>query len=395
MKLKLFVVSSLLALTFAACQTQVQVKPIPAENFQKEIDGKSVNLYTLTNANGMTVQVTNYGTRIVSLWVPDKHGSFRDVVLGRNTIDEYLTSEEKFYGATVGRYANRIAKGQFSLDSVSYSLDSLTLLVDSVYQLDVNDGENHLHGGSKGFFSVVFDAEPYKTASGDDAILFTYRSPDGEMGYPGNLEVNVRMVVPADKNEVQISYEATTDAPTVVNLSHHSYFNLSGEGSETILDHVLQLNASNFTPTDATLIPTGEILPVAETPLDFTVPYGIGERIEVNYEALALGGGYDHNWVLNKPLGAFDLAADIVSPVSGIRMEVYTDEPGIQFYSGNFMTGNDVGKSGKPYGFRSAFCLETQKFPDSPNHSNFPSTLLLPGETYNASCTYSFSVKTE
>lgn len=391
---KLFTLGAI-ALTLASCQSKPQVVPIPAENFQQTLDGKAVNLYTLTNDNGMTVQVTNYGTRIVSLWVPDKDGGFRDVVLGRNTLDEYRGSEEKFYGATVGRYANRIAGGRFTLDSLSYTIDDQVFLVDSTYQLNINDGANHLHGGAKGYFDVVFDAEPYTTESGDAAVLFTYLSPDGEMGYPGTLTVKVRMVVPADKNEVQISYEATTDAPTVVNLSHHSYFNLSGEGSESILDHVLQIDAAGFTPTDASLIPTGQILPVAETPLDFTAPHAIGERIGINYDALDLGGGYDHNWVLDKPAGTTGRAAIVHSPVSGIRMEVSTDQPGIQFYSGNFMTGHDVGKSGKPYGYRSAFCLETQKFPDSPNHPDFPSTLLMPGDVYAAACTYSFGIVTE
>ncbi|MCD8185292.1 MAG: galactose mutarotase [Rikenellaceae bacterium] len=371
-----------LALMLASCSTKPQkqtVTLIPAENFQQVIDGKPVDLYTLTNENGMTVQVTNYGTRIVNLWVPDREGNFRDVVLGRNTLEEYMNSEEKYYGATVGRYANRIEKGRVFLD-------------DQVYQLDINDGENHLHGGSKGYYDVVFDAEPYTTEQGDDAILFTYLSPDGEMGYPGNVTIQIRMVLPHDKNEVQISYKATTDAPTVINLSHHSYFNLSGEGSETILDHTLQINGSHYTPTDEGLIPNGLIATVIDTPLDFTTPRVIGERIDEPYEALQLGGGYDHNWVLDRS-GDVTEAAEVSSPLTGIKMTVLTDEPGIQFYSGNFMTGNDIGKTGKSYGFRSAFCLETQNFPAAPNYPEFPSTKLRPGETYNTVCIYRFEVE--
>jgi aldose 1-epimerase len=372
----------LLALQLASCQAakeESNVVLIPAENFQQVIDGKPVDLYTLTNKNGMVVQVTNFGTRIVNIWVPDKDGVFRDVVLGHNTIGEYQTTGEKYFGATVGRYANRIAGGKFTLDGTEY-------------QLANNDGQNALHGGPKGYFDVVFDAQPYKTDAGEDAVLFTYHSPDGEMGYPGNLELKIRMVVSGTKNELEISYEATTDAPTIVNLSNHSYFNLSGEGSPTIEDHQLKIIASNFTPTDATLIPTGEILPVGGTPLDFTEYHVIGERIGADYEPLHLGQGYDHNWVLDKNLAGIELAAEVYSPESGILMEVYTDEPGIQFYSGNFMTGAVVGKSGKNYPHRSALCLETQKFPDSPNHENFPSTTLRPGETYSSVCHYNFTL---
>jgi len=379
MKLTKVTLLGALALTLAACQAEEkpQVNLIPAENFQKEIDGKQVNLYTLKNDKGMTVQVTNYGTRIVSLWVPDKDGNPRDVVLGRNTIDEYIASEEKFYGATVGRFANRIAKGQFTLD-------------EQTYQLDINDGENHLHGGSKGYFYVVFDAEPYKTDKNEEAIRFTYLSTDGEMGYPGNLSIEIRMIADAALNQVRIEYEAATDAPTVINLSHHSYFNLTGEGNETITDHMMKINASNFTPTDAGLIPTGEIATVIGTPLDFTSYHQINERIGEDFEALKLGGGYDHNWVLDKVKKSVELATEVYSPTSGILMQVYTDEPGIQFYSGNFMSGKDIGKTGKPYGYRSAFCLETQNFPDAPNHENFPSAVLRPGETYSTSCYYNF-----
>ena len=370
---------ALLVLPLVSCKTKQEssLPLLPAANFEKQIDGKQVSLYTLKNSKGMTVQVTNFGTRVVSIWVPGKDGQFHDVALGRNTIDEYLASDEKFYGATVGRYANRIAKGQFTLDGQSY-------------QLDINDGENHLHGGSKGYFNVVWDAYPYKTNNGEEAIRFTYESKDGEMGYPGNLTVTIVMTV-TEANHLQISYDATTDAPTVVNLSHHSYFNLSGEGAETIEDHLLKLNASAYTPTDAGLIPTGAIETVIGTPLDFTSEHVIGQRVNADFEALKLGGGYDHNWVIDGE--GMREAAVIYSPVTGIVMGVHTNEPGIQFYSGNFMSGKDVGKSGKPYGFRSAFCLETQKFPDSPNHPSFPSTTLRPDERYQAYCYYTFGVK--
>jgi aldose 1-epimerase len=379
MKTLKFFLPVLVALLTTGCKEEKKagLPLLPAANFEQEIDGKAVSLYTLTNASGMTMQVTNFGTRIVSLWVPDRDGQFRDVVLGRNTLDEYLTSDEKFYGATVGRYANRIAGGHFAIDG-------------QTYRLDVNDGVNHLHGGSKGYFNVVWDAYPYKTNAGEDAIRFTYSSPDGEMGYPGNVTATVVMTLTA-AGALQISYDATTDAPTVINLSHHSYFNLSGEGAETIGDHALTIHASAYTPTDGTLIPTGEIAPVGGTPLDFTTEHPVGERIGEDFEALKLGGGYDHNWVIDGT--GMRPAAVIYSPVSGIEMAVHTDQPGIQFYSGNFMTGKDTGKSGKPYGYRSAFCLETQKFPDSPNHPDFPSTVLRPGERYLAYCYYVFGVR--
>jgi aldose 1-epimerase len=379
MKTLKFFVPALAVLLLASCKTEqkASLPLLPASNFEKEIDGKAVSLYTLTNSQGMTMQVTNYGTRIVSLWVPDRDGEFRDVVLGRNTIDEYLASDEKVYGATVGRYANRIARGRFTLDGKEYPLD-------------VNDGENHLHGGSKGFFNVVWDGYPYKTSAGEDAIRFTYESPDGEMGYPGRVTATVVMTL-TSAGHLQIAYDATTDAPTVINLSHHSYFNLSGEGAGTIEDHRLTLHASRYTPTDAGLIPTGEIAPVAGTPLDFTSEHVIGERIGEPFEALELGGGYDHNWVIDGE--GMRPAAVVYSPVSGIEMGVHTDEPAIQFYSGNFLTGKDTGKSGKAYGYRSAFCLETQHFPDSPNRPDFPSTVLRPGERYNAYCYYTFGIR--
>ena len=372
-------VLALLAAGMFACKSDDgKVKPIPAENFRQEIDGKPVSLYTLKNAKGMTVELTNYGARVVSVWVPDKDGKFRDVVLGMNTLDGYRNADEKFYGAAIGRYANRIGDGKFTLDGKEY-------------QLSVNDGKNHLHGGDTGLYRAVWEAFPYTTLRGEEAIAFKYRSPDGDNGYPGNLDVTVRYLLDED-NGLRIYYEAKTDSATVVNLTNHSYFNLNGEGSGSIEDHLLKIYADAFTPTDSTLIPTGEIRPVAGTPLDFTEFRRIGDRIGDDYEPLKIAGGYDQNWVTREQ-GSLHPMAEIYSPESGISLSVYSDEPGIQFYSGNFIRGVDVGKSGKPYDYRSAFCLETQKFPDSPNHPEFPSTVLRPGEGYATVCYYYFGVK--
>ncbi|MCC8088230.1 MAG: galactose mutarotase [Rikenellaceae bacterium] len=367
------------ALMVVACGSEEKkesgIAIIPAENFQKNIGGKEVVLMTIKNNNGLTAQITNYGARLVSLWVPDKDGKFIDVVQGQNTIDSYMNAYELYYGATVGRYANRIANGQFTLDGEEY-------------QLDINDGENHLHGGSKGFFTVVWDAEQVS----DNTVRLAYRAMDGEMGYPGNLDVVLNYSLD-DDNTLRITYEAETDKPTIVNLSHHSYFNLSGAGKETINDHMLKLYASNFTPTDENLIPTGEIWTVYDTPMDFTEFHAIGDRVEEDYEPLVIAGGYDHNWVLDQADGV-KVAAEIYSPESGILMTVYTDEPGIQFYGGNFINGTDRTKDGNgTHGFRSAFCLETQNFPDAPNHENFPSAVLRPGEKYERVCYYAFGIK--
>ncbi|MDR2936070.1 MAG: galactose mutarotase, partial [Rikenellaceae bacterium] len=344
----LFVIA-VLALFAVSCENSGKVRLIPVEKFQTELDGKPVSLYTLTNDNGLTVQLTNYGARVVSLWVPDRDGKFRDVVLGMGSIQEYFTADEKYYGATVGRYANRIAAGRFSLEGREY-------------QLDVNDGKNHLHGGTHGLHAAVWAAEPYEQVSGNQAILFRYTSPDGEMGYPGTLDISVRYVLSAD-NELRIYYEATTDSATIVNLSHHSYFNLNGvDGKEIepIENHVLRFHkASAFTPTDNGLIPTGEIRAVAGTPLDFSEANTIGERINDDYEPLKIAGGYDHNWV-NDQWGMTGPVAEIHSPVTGIRMVAISDRPGVQFYSGNFIKGVDKGKWGAVHRFRSAFCIETQ-----------------------------------
>lgn len=348
---------------------------IAKSDFEQVVDGKQVSLYTLTNQNGLEMNVTNYGGIVVSLLVPDKNGDMVDVVTGYKTLNEYLTNPVNFFGAAIGRYGNRIGGATFTLN-------------DKVYTLAKNNGENSLHGGEKGYWGVVWEANQVDAST----LELTYLSVDGEEGYPGNLKIKIVYQL-TDNNEFAIEYYATTDATTVVNLTHHSYFNLSGEGSGTINDHVMYLNSAYYTPTDAGLIPTGEIAPVAETPMDFTTPTVIGERVNADFEALTLAKGYDHNWVINKQKEGIELAAKVTSPVSNITMEVLTDQPAIQFYGGNFMDGKVSGKAGKPYNFREAFCLETQHYPDSPNKPDFPSTVLNPGEQYRHTCIYKFSVK--
>jgi aldose 1-epimerase len=358
------------------------VETIADTAFQKSIDGKQTNLYTLTNANGIGMKVTNYGARVVALCVPNKNEKPTDVVLGYNTLDEYLKPAGKYYGAAIGRFGNRIGKATFQIDS-------------TIYKLAANNGVNHLHGGPKGYCDVVWDANK----ESDSKIVFTYSSPDGEEGYPGKLEITMTYeLTPA--NEFKIEYAATTDKTTICNLTHHSFFNLSGEGSETINDHILMINASTYTPVDSTLIPTGELATVSGTPMDFTQPTVIGSRIHNDFIGskednkfiqLKYGGGYDHNWVINKKSEGVEKVAALESPVTGIKMEVYTDQPGLQFYGGNFLDGKDNGKSEKPYVYRSALCLETQHFPDSPNKPQFPSVLLVPGQKYSHTCIYKFS----
>lgn len=344
-------------------------------NFKQTIDGKEVRLYTLTNKNGLKAAVTNFGGKIVSLLVPDSSGKLTDVVLGYNSIKDYQQYKKngEFFGSLIGRYGNRIAKGKFSLDGKSY-------------QLAINNAPNALHGGPKGFFGVVWSV--VKTTP--NSVELHYLAKDGEEGYPGNLDVYVTYTL-TDDNAFEIAYKATTDKATVLNLTNHSYFNLNGDG-ETINNHTLQLNASRFTPVDSTLIPTGKLEPVAGTPLDFTKPEKIGSRIDDKNQQLTYGGGYDHNFVLDEAKGQH-LAATLTGDKSGIEMQVYTDQPGIQFYGGNFMEGGDKGKSGKPYEKRTALCLETQHFPDSPNQSQFPTTTLKAGATFNSVTSYKFSVK--
>ncbi|HXV99484.1 MAG TPA: aldose epimerase family protein, partial [Anaerolineae bacterium] len=312
--------------------------------------GKSVDIYTLTNQNGVSTTITNYGGIVISLNVPDKWGQLGDVVLGYDNLDDYIKANP-FFGALAGRYGNRIANGKFSLNGVEYTLAQ-------------NDGPNSLHGGTKGFDKVFWEAKPLKTPDGP-ALELAYLSKDGEEGYPGNLLVKVVYTL-TQANALRIDYTATTDQDTVINLTHHSYFNLAGAGNGDILDHEMMLNADKFTPVDETLIPTGELRAVAGTPFDFTQPTKIGLRIDQADEQLKCGLGYDHNWVLNKDDASLTLAARVSEPATGRVIEVWTTEPGIQFYSGNFLDGSNIGKGGRVYQRRSGFCLETQHFPDSP-----------------------------
>ena len=349
---------------------------LKATDFQKTIDGKVTNLYLLKN-DQIKVYITNYGGRIVSLLTPDRSGQIGDVVLGFKSIDDYLSANGPYHGALIGRVGNRIAKGKFKLGSETYSLP-------------INNNENHLHGGPEGFNNQVWEVK----AADDSSITMNYFSSDGEMGYPGNLDVEV-MYSLNDENELLITYKATTDKSTPVNLTNHAFFNLAGEANGTINDHLLKLNADHFTPVDKTLIPLGENRSVEGTPFDFRTPKTIGRDLNLQETDLQMeyGGGYDHNFVLNKEKdGEMSLAAYVIDPKSGRRMDIFTEEPGIQFYGGNFMDGSDIGKYGKKFLYRESFALETQHFPDSPNQPSFPNTILNPGEVYQSKSVYKFSV---
>ena len=348
-------------------------------------DGREVSLFTLRNANGIEVRLIDYGGIVVSIVVPDRAGDFADITLGYENLEGYLT-ETPYFGALIGRYGNRIADGRFTLDGTEY-------------ELATNNDPNHLHGGDIGFDKVLWAAEPIDSGDGVGVAL-SCESADGEEGYPGTLNVSVDYLLTGD-DELVIEYRATTDKPTTVNLTHHSYFNLAGAGD--ILGHELLVNANRYTPVDATLIPTGELSAVSGTPFDFTTPTAIGARIDDADEQLAFGGGYDHNFVLDRPddgasvsvdggLAELSLVARVVEPTSGRVLEVETTEPGLQFYSGNFLDGTIRGKGGQAYEHRSGFCLETQHFPDSPNQPGFPSTILRPGEQYHSKTVYRFSV---
>jgi len=357
-------------------ETLAMVKPeIKRQAFGVTASQERVDLYTLTNANGIEVRVMTYGGIVVSLRAPDRNGKLGDVVLGYENLDGYLKNNP-YFGSIVGRYGNRIGNGRFSLDGKEYSLPR-------------NNGDNTLHGGLKGFDKVVWKARELRSNDGVGLSL-SYLSKDGEEGFPGNLAVTVVYIL-TNRNELRIEYSATTDKPTVVNLTHHSYFNLAGEGS--ILNHELMIYADKFTPVDSGLIPTGELRSVKGTPMDFTAPAVIGSRIDQKDEQLTLGKGYDHNWVLNNRSGKLALAASAYEPNSGRLLEVYTTEPGLQFYSGNFLDGSITGKHGQVYKRRYGFCLETQHFPDSPNKPGFPSTALKPGQRYKSATIYRFSVK--
>ncbi|HEY0677599.1 MAG TPA: aldose epimerase family protein [Chitinophagaceae bacterium] len=344
--------------------------------FRDTVDGKITDLYILNNANGMSVAITNYGGRVVSLMVPDKNGGLRDVSIGYGSIDGYLNAAEAYFGATIGRYGNRIAKGKFTLDGKEYTLAQ-------------NNGPNALHGGPKGFHAVVWDARQLN----DSTLELSYISKDMEEGYPGNLNVKVICSL-SGKNEISFEYEATTDKKTIVNLTNHTYFNLNGEGSGTINNHLLQINADQYTPVDSTLIPLGRNESVKGTPFDFRKPVAIGARVDSDHVQLKHGKGYDHNFVLKLVKSNEQIhAATATGDKSGIVMHVFTQEPGLQFYGGNFMNGEHKLKSGDKDAFRTAFCLETQHFPDSPNQPSFPSTVLEPGQIYKTKTVYKFEVK--
>jgi aldose 1-epimerase len=350
------------------------VKGVVKQAWGKTGAGLAVDLYTLTNANGMVAKIMTYGGIVTELHVPDKAGKKGDVVLGFDTLEGYLAGHP-YFGAITGRYANRIAKGKFKLDGKEYALA-------------VNNGPNHLHGGLQGFDKRLWKAEPQQSNAGP-ALKLTYRSPDGEEGYPGTLDTTVVYTL-TDRNELKIDYTAKTDKPTVVNLTNHSYFNLAGPGSGTILDHELTLMADRYTRADDTLIPTGELRSVRGTPLDFIQPHKIGARIEEIPRSI---GGYDHNYVLNSGGKSLATAARVYEPTTGRVMEVLTTEPGIQFYTGNFLDGTLKGKGGKTYEKHGAFCLEAQHFPDSPNKPTFPSPVLRPGKTYTQTTVYRFTTR--
>lgn len=376
MKLQRKIFAALLLLScvaFAAAQSVTKV------SYGKTADGQNVDLYTLRNTKGVEAKITNYGGILVSLKVPDRYGNFDDVVLGFNDLDSYLTKNDPYMGALIGRYGNRIAKGRFTLKGVEY-------------KLAVNNGENHLHGGIKGFDKVVWTGRETQTKTGP-AVVLTYLSKNGEEGYPGNLRVRVVYTL-TNEDELKIDYYATTDKDTVINLTHHSYFNLAGESNGDILEHMININADRFLPTDAGSIPTGELRPVAGTPFDFNklAQTQIGSRINQDDEQLKFGNGYDHTWVINGPAGKLRFAASAWDPTLWRKMEVWTTEPGIQFYTGNFLNGTLTGKSGKRYQRRSGFCFETQHFPDSPNHPSFPTTTLRKGAIYKSTTIYKFGI---
>jgi aldose 1-epimerase len=358
-------------------KTESEKNHIEKSAFGETPDGQKVEKYTLSNDNGMEIDVITYGGIITRWTAPDKNGNYEDVVLGFNDLESYF-GDVPYFGALIGRYGNRIAKGQFSLDGETYTLAK-------------NNGPNHLHGGVKGFDKAVWNAKTENTDDGASLVL-TYTSADGEEGYPGKLDVKVTYTLTGD-DQLDIHYEAVTDKPTVVNLTQHSYFNLSGDFSQDILNHEVTLNASAYLPVDAGLIPTGELRPVEGTPFDFTEPKAVGKEINADNEQIKRGGGYDHCWVLKETEENLGFAASAYHPRTGRLLEVYTDEPGIQFYTGNFLDGSLTSKNGGTYGKRSGLCLETQHYPDSPNQETFPTTRLNPGDTYSSHTSFKFSTK--
>lgn len=367
----------LIIIAALACSQKTQKEidmPYSKADFERVVDGKPTLLFTMKNESGMVVTLTNYGAKIVSIYVPDKNGDFADVMLGFNSIEKYREWGAS-HGAVVGPFANRIANAQFTIG-------------EETYQLPVNNGEACLHSGPDSWYRKVWDYE-----QNGNSTVFTLESPDGEFGFPGNKKVKVTYTL-TENNELKIDYEVTTDKATHINLTNHSYFNLRGEGNGDILNHVLVINADKSTPVvDESMIPTGEIVDIRGTDLDFTTPHAIGERIDNDNPQLVFGSGYDFNYVLNKESNELSFAASAFEPESGRYMEVFTTEPGVQLYSGNHLNGKEIGKGGNPYTARTGFCLETQHFPDSPNQPGFPSTLLNPGETYRSTTVFKFSVR--
>ena len=357
--------------------TPMPTARLTTETFGRTTDDQAISLVTLRNLNGMEVRVMTYGGIIVSLKTPDKTGHVDDIVLGHDDAAGYFANSP-YFGVIVGRYGNRIAKGAFTLEG-------------HTYQLATNNGANHLHGGKKGWDQAVWAADPFQDARGVGVVL-SHTSPDGDEGYPGTVNAKVTYTL-KDDNQLVVDYSATTDKPTVINLTQHSYFNLTGGKSPDILGHELMINADRYTPVDDGLIPTGELAPVQGTPFDFRAATKIGARIEQDDVQLKRGKGYDHNWVLNRQGEGLSLAARVVEPASGRTLEISTTEPGIQFYSGNFLDGTITGKGGVKYGHRAGFCLETQHYPDSPNHPNFPSTVLRPGQQYKSQTVFKFGVQ--
>ena len=378
--------ASLLIVAQLACTTKEAPISSPAGNpapspgrtaraaFGATPDGTPIELFTVTNGHGVELRAMSYGAIVLSLKVQDRSGALDDVVLGYDSAMDYIRNNAPHFGAVVGRYANRIAKGRFTLDGQTFTLAT-------------NNGPNHLHGGPKGFDNVVWRGEVLP-----NGVAFTYVSADGEEGYPGRLQVRVAYTL-SERDELAVDYQATTDKPTVVNLSQHTYFNLAGQGSRDVLDHRLQIDAERYTPVDATLIPTGELAPVAGTPFDFRQPATIGARIDAPHAQIVNGRGYDHNFVLNGASGELRHAVRVVEPTTGRAFDVATTEPGLQFYSGNFLDGSITGKQGRVYRQRFGFCLETQHFPDSPNQPSFPSTVLRPGDTFKSRTVFTFSVE--
>lgn len=352
---------------------QVTKSGLQISNFEKIINEKHVSLYILTNKMGAELAISNYGARIVSLMLPDKNNELIDIVTGHNSIDEYLESEEPYFGAVCGRTANRIAKGEFTLDGINYTLA-------------VNNGPNSLHGGLKGFNSVVWETKQID----NQTLVLTYFSKDGEEGFPGNLTVTVTYTL-TDNNWVKIEYQAKTDKPTLINLTNHAYFNLSGAGDSTIHDHILTIKAETYLPTDETAIPFGKPAEVKDTPMDFRMPTEIGRHIKDDFEQLIWARGYDHTYIIDKEEGEFSFALKCFSPKTGINMEVYTDQPGVQLYTGNWMTGNFIGKNGQRYPSQSAVCFETQHYPDSIHNPDYPTIVLRPDETFESKTIFKFS----